>query len=280
LTEAYRKLRNTFRYMLGNLHDFDPEHDAVPPESLTEADAQILLETEELIRNCRRWYGEFAFHKAYRAIYDFAAVNLSAVYFDISKDRLYTGAPRSHARRSAQTAMYRILHATVRLLAPLISFTAEEVWSHMRRPSGAPESVHLALLPEPEELSAGIADAARHRTAEWARLMDVRSVVLKELELRRQEKFIGAPLEARVRITVDGDLHPVLERYSGELAGLFIVSEVLLDRQPGSDLRVSVERAEGIKCERCWKHTRDIGADPRYPTICRSCAGALSELIG
>jgi isoleucyl-tRNA synthetase len=280
LTEAYRKLRNTFRYMLGNLYDFDPASDPVAPERLLEADAQILLETEELVRNCRRWYEEFAFHKVYRAVYDFAAVNLSAVYFDISKDRLYTGSPRSLARRSAQTAMHRILFAMVRLLAPVISFTTEEVWVNMRLPAGAPDTVHLALLPKPEELTEGIATESRTRSADWGSLMEVRGAVLKELEIRRQDKFIGAPLEARVRLTSSGDQYSLLERYRDELPALFIVSEVELERAEGGELGVTVERATGEKCERCWKYTRDVGFDPQFPTVCRACAQAVSDILG
>jgi isoleucyl-tRNA synthetase len=131
LSEAYRKLRNTFRYAIGNLFDFDPATDAVPAPELLEIDQWILVETEDLVRKCRGWYADFAFHKVYRAVYDFATINLSAVYFDILKDRLYTTAPRSKARRSAQTALYRINYALVRLLAPLLSFTTEEVWGYM-----------------------------------------------------------------------------------------------------------------------------------------------------
>ena len=281
LTEAYRKLRNTFRYMLGNLHDFDPASDSVDASRLLAADAQILIEAEELVRNCRGWYAEFAFHKAYRAIYDFAAVNLSAVYFDISKDRLYTAAARSHERRSAQTAMYRILHAMTRLLAPVLSFTTEEVWTHMRASGAGPESVHLTLLPEAEELTAGIGEEARQRTADWMRLMDVRGSVLKELELRRQEKFIGAPLEARVLLRAGGELQSLLQRCSDELAALFIVSEVVVEPASGADepLQVVVQRASGEKCERCWKHTGDVGADARFPTVCRACASAVAEML-
>jgi isoleucyl-tRNA synthetase len=278
LTEAYRKLRNTFRYALGNLADFDPATDTIPADELLEVDQWILVEAEELVRKCRKWYDEFAFHKVYRAVYDFATINLSAVYFDISKDRLYTGAPKSHIRRSAQTALYRINDALVRLLAPVISFTTEEVWSHMKRPAGSPESVHLAHLPEPEELTAGLGPAARGRTANWSRLMPVRDAVLKELEIKRQEKFIGAPLEARVRIAANGDLYPLLAQYAGELPGLFIVSQVDVEEQPGTEIRVSVDRAQGQKCERCWKYTLDVGQDERFPTVCAACARAVSEI--
>src|SRR5205085_10893967 len=138
LSEAYRKLRNTFRYALGNLHDFDPAKDAVAGEKLLELDQWILVRAEELVSRCRIFYSEFAFHKVYRAIYDFATVDLSAVYFDVLKDRLYTGGRRSHGRRSAQTVLYRLQYALVRLCAPILAFTTEEVWKHM----GFEGSVH------------------------------------------------------------------------------------------------------------------------------------------
>ncbi len=278
LSEAYRKLRNTFRYGLGNLHDFDPDRDAVAGAELFGLDQWILLRTEQLVRDCRRWYDEFAFHRVYRAVYDFATIDLSAIYFDVLKDRLYTSAPRSRARRSAQTALYRITHALARLLAPILTFTSEEVWDHLHKSQGAPESVHLALFPEPEELSAGLPDAARRRSGDWERLMTVRDAVLKSLETARQAKQIGAPLEARVRLSANGDLYPLLEQYSGELPALFIVSQVELGRGDG-ELNVEVERAAGVKCERCWKYRQDIGVDTAFPTICGPCAEAVEEIL-
>jgi isoleucyl-tRNA synthetase len=280
LSEAYRKLRNTLRYPLGNLSDFNPATDAVPAGELLEIDQWILVEMEELVRKCRGWYSDFAFHKTYRAVYDFATINLSAVYFDIVKDRLYTTAPRSKARRSAQTALYRINYALVRLLAPLISFTTEEAWGHMRLPAGAPDSVHLALLPEPGELTEGMTAEMRERVPNWSRLMEVRDRVLKELEIKRQEKFIGAPLEARVRIAANGDLYPLLEAYASELPGLFIVSQVQVTNTPQADLGITVERAEGVKCERCWKYTNDVGSDPSFPTVCAPCSDAVKQILG
>ena len=154
LTEAYVKLRNSvFRYALGNLFDFNPETDSVPAHEMPEIDQWILLRAEELVAKCRGWYDEFAFHKVYRAVYDFTTTDLSAIYFDVSKDRLYTAAPRSVLRRSAQTAMHRIIYALVRLLAPLLSFTAEEVWGYFCKPANSPESVHLTVFPEPSELT-------------------------------------------------------------------------------------------------------------------------------
>jgi len=275
LVEAYRKLRNTFRYLLGNLSDFDPARDAVPAAELCELDQWMLLRAEDLVSRCRAWYADLDFHKVYHSVYGFSTVDLSAVYFDILKDRLYTSAAKSRARRGAQTALYRLLDALVRLVAPLMSFTAEEVWTHMNRP----DSVHMAYFPEPSELSAGIGEAARARAANWDRLMEVRDAVLKSLETARNEKLIGAPLEARVRLSANGDLYPLLEEYARELPALFIVSQVEVARGNGPALAIEVQRASGRKCERCWKYTHDVGSDARFPTICAPCAAAVEESL-
>jgi isoleucyl-tRNA synthetase len=267
LTEAYRKLRNTFRYALGNLHEFDPVKDSVPASEMLEIDRWILSKAEEVVRQCRASYGELAFHKVYRAIYDFAASDLSAVYFDVLKDRLYTSGKRSLARRSGQTALYKIHYALTRLIAPLLAFTAEEVWGYTAKPAGAPESVHMALLPEPEELASGLDELTRNA---WEYLMhEVRPVVLKKLEAARQEKLIGTSLEARVILT---DPH-LPSTY--DLPSIFIVSQV--DFKKGDDLDVIVERASGTKCERCWKYVSTVGSNAAYPTVCDSCAAALAE---
>jgi isoleucyl-tRNA synthetase len=281
LADAYRKLRNTFRYALGNLGDFDPERDALDPAAMQEIDQWILFRAEELVRKCRAWYEEYAFHRVYRAAYDFATIDLSAVYFDVLKDRLYTSAPNSPGRRAAQTALYRLNYALVRLLAPLMAFTTDEVWTHMRKPTGEPESVHLTLLPEPGELTAGLGTGMRQRLENWDRLLPVRDQVLKTLEVARQDRFIGTGLEAKVRLNANGDLYPLLERYAEALPALFIVSQVALDKAgPGeSELAVQVERADGAKCERCWKYTTDIGSNSKFPTICGPCADAVTEIL-
>ena len=275
LVDAYRKLRNTFRYALGNISDFDPQKDAVPAAEMLELDQWILLRAEDLVARCRVWYNDFAFHKVYHAVYDFATVDLSALYFDVLKDRLYTAAARSQARRSAQTALYRVAYALVRLVAPVLTFTAEEVWTHL----GQAGSVHLQLFPEPGELTEGLPDAHRKRAANWDRLMEVSEDVLKSLEEARKDKSIGAPLEARVRLTANGNVHPLLRQYASELPGLFIVSQVALDEKPGEKVSVRVERADGAKCERCWKYTTDIGSEPQFPTICAACADAVKEML-
>ena len=268
LIEAYRKLRNTFRYALSNLDDFNPEKDAVPVAEMLEIDRWILARTEDLIRRCRGWYDTLEFHRVYRAIYDFATTDLSTLYFLIVKDRLYTAGASSPARRSGQTALYKVHYALVRLIAPLLAFTADEVWSHTAKPAGSPASVHLALLPEPAELASGLPAA---RLAEWDQLMEVRDVVLKALEEARQNKLIGTSLEARVR----------LQGYNGfeeDLPSVFIVSQVVLE--PGDQLRATIEKADGVKCERCWKYSTAVGQDLEFPTVCDSCSAVLQELPG
>lgn len=280
LTEAYRKLRNTFRYALGNLHDFDPATDAVPAAELPEIDQWILRRTAKLVDECRAHYERFAFHRVYQAAYGFAVTDLSSVYFDILKDRLYASAPGWPGRRAAQTALHRINNALVRLLAPLLAFTAEEVWSHMKHAAGAPASVHLAQFPTSAELLDGLEGTGGELTANWDRLLEVRDQVLKSLETARNEKLIGAPLEACVRLEAGPALWPLLESYLAELPSISIVSEVdLRPAAEGVELAVTVERTTGQKCDRCWKYTHDRGSDARYPGICARCAAAVREIL-
>jgi isoleucyl-tRNA synthetase len=279
LSDAYRKIRNTFRYALGNLDGFDPGADSVAAQDLDELDQWILFRAEDLVRRCRAHYEEFAFHKVYQAIYGFATTDLSAIYFDVLKDRLYTTAPKSYARRSAQTALSRLNFALVRLLAPILSFTCDEVWRYTKLPAGCGPSVHLDLFPEPEELTSGLSGDHRKRAADWDVLMPVRDQVLKALEDARQEKVIGAPLEASVSLEAGSELYPLLERYAEQLPGLFIVSQVDLKNGAASPLVVRVDRARGDKCERCWKYKLDIGADASFPSVCASCAAAVREIL-
>jgi isoleucyl-tRNA synthetase len=279
LSEAYRKLRNTFKYALGNLNDFDPLTDVVAAEKLWEIDRWILAKAEDLVRKCRSWYDQLAFHKVYRAVYDFAVTDLSAVYFDILKDRLYTTAPKSAARRSAQTAIYRLHFALVRLLAPLLSFTCDEVWRHTKRSPESPDSVHLAYFPAPEDLTADLGAFDDQKITKWDKLMEVRATVLKALDNAREEKLIGSSLEAAVTLEASGDLHQLLSDYQPQLPAIFIVSQVELKDAGGDAVDVRVERARGDKCERCWKYTLDVGQDPEFPTICKACAAAIRESL-
>jgi isoleucyl-tRNA synthetase len=277
LSEAYRKLRNTFRYLLGNTGDFNFAADAVPGERLLAIDVWILLRAEELVRKCRDWYAEYAFHKVYRALYDFAVTDLSAVYFDILKDRMYTAGPTSPERRSGQTALYRLNLALARLLAPILSFTCEEVWMHTKHRAGAAASVHVDIFPDPGELSDGIGSEQRQQASQWEDLIPVREQVLKALDTAREDKVIGASLEAAVKLTAGGEMFERLRKFEGDLPALFIVSQATVERGNGEALEIRIERARGDKCERCWKYTADVGSDPDFPTVCAPCARILRD---
>jgi isoleucyl-tRNA synthetase len=286
LAEAYRKLRNTFRFALSNLADFDPARDAVPYGELEELDRWMVSRTATLVRNCREWYEKFEFHRVFHALHDFAVVDLSAFYFDILKDRLYTFAARNPARRSAQTAIYAIAATLVRLAAPILPFTAEEVWKYLPHVPGDPESVHIARFPDEAALHTGLAAMQAER---WTLLVRVRGEVLKVLEAARNAKVISSALEARVVLGADGDLAGLLEEYAGCLPALFIVSQVELSRPQGGaamrseavpGLEVSVRRADGAKCERCWNYSTRVGENSDYPTVCERCTAALAEIAG
>ncbi len=275
LSEAYRKLRNTFKYLLGTTAaGFEP----VAGDQLAPADVWILVRGEEITRKCLSWYQEYAFHKVYRAIYDFATVDLSSIYIDVSKDRLYTGAPRGVSRRAAQTALHRLNSALVRLLAPILSFTCEEVWRYMQHAESEP-SVHLALFPEPSFLTADLRTEQREIAVDFDRLVPVRDLVLKALDTAREDRVIGSSLEAAVSLDAGPDISPLLEKYAGDLPGWFIVSQVELSRGSDPGLRVKIDRARGDKCERCWKYTTDVGADSRFPTVCAACASVLPDFL-
>ncbi len=279
LSEAYRKLRNTFRWILGNLGKFDPVEDSLPGDELSGIDAWILLRAEKLVERCVDWYKDYGFHKVYRAVYDFAITDLSAIYFDVSKDRLYTAGPSSRARRSAQTALHRLNLALVRLLAPILSFTCEEVWRYTVAGSSSPESVHLAYFPEAGELTEGLTTMQRGQAADWDLLVPVRDRVLKALDGAREEKVIGSSLEAAVSLGAGGDLYDLLEIHAADLPAWFIVSQVDLERTGSDELQLRVERARGDKCERCWKYTTDVGSDPTFSTVCAACASVLPEFF-
>ncbi len=216
LAEAYRKIRNTFRFALSNLYDFDPARDSVADADLLEMDAWMLRRTGALARECREWYDNFEFHRVYHALHDFCTVDLSSFYFDVLKDRLYTFAPKSRGRRSAQTAVYRIASTLLRLIAPITVFTAEEVWKHLPRAASEPVSVHMATFPVAAELERVLDDA---RAKNWDRLLQVREEVLKALEPVRAAKTITSGLEARVTLVANADLAALLRKYARVFAG-------------------------------------------------------------
>ncbi len=270
LVDAYRKLRNTARFALGNLFDFDPEGDSVAYEDMWEIDRWALAATEELARKVMEGYKRFEYTTVYHALYNFATVTLSAIYFDILKDRLYIYAPGSRGRRSAQTALCRIVDTLARLLAPVLAFTADEIWENI--PGARETSVHIAEFPKLEERASD-----KELLALWARLIEVRSTVQKSLEDKRNEKVIGASLEAKVILRASGETYDLLERYADRLPSLFIVSQVELERAESDTIEIAVERAAGTKCERCWNYSDTVGKDPRYPTLDERCIRQIEE---
>jgi len=280
--ENYKKLRNTLRFLLGNIHDFDPSNDAVAWSAMQPLDQYILARTAELDAKIRTAYDGFEFHRAYHALNEYVNSDLSALYLDVVKDRLYTLAPNAPARRSAQTALWRIAEAITRLIAPILSFTADEVWKLLPTVASREESVHLALFPDLAEIVPG---AIASIEADWERLHAIRAQVLLQLEALRLNKSIGKSLDAAVvAIVEEGSTDGILlTQYEPALAEFFNVSQVTVQSlgasQNQAGLMLEVRTAEGTKCARCWRTLTDIGSDDRWPSVCTRCADAL-EAIG
>ena len=280
----YVDLRNRFKNILQNLFDFDPASHALKFENLLPLDQYMLLLTAELNQQVREWYDRFEFHRIYHRVNEFCAVDLSNMYFAAIKDRLYTAVPGSRARRSAQTALWRIGEALVRLVAPIMSFTADEIWSALPKVAGRPESVHLAYFPKAEEIAGGSIDPAAAQTlqADFEALLAVRDEALKALEIARQEKLIGRSEEAVVTVHAPASLYSVVDRYRNDLRFLLIVSGVDVQHASSGNgntpLHVEVSKAPGGKCERCWNQSVHVGESERYPTVCERCLAALEEI--
>jgi isoleucyl-tRNA synthetase len=276
--EAYRKIRNTLRYLVANLYDFDPAVDRVPHDRLEEIDRYILGRYGTLGRRIVKAYAEYDYATVFQGLNAFATVDLSAFYADVSKDRLYTFSARSPHRRSAQTAMYVMAEGLARLMAPILPFTADELWRVV--PGAREESVHIALFPADAELVPLADDELLER---WTRLLAIREEVLAEIEPLRKNKQIGSSLQAKVVLSATLAELALLERYAKELPMLFIVSEVELRPAP-TDVeaheealpRVTIERAGGVKCERCWRYVNQVSSDPAWAGLCERCQDALS----
>jgi isoleucyl-tRNA synthetase len=291
--ELYRKLRNTFRFLLGNLHGFDPAHH-VAESDLLPLDRYMLARTRDLAEKILGWYEAFEFHRVYQAVNEFAIVDLSSFYLDVLKDRMYTFAPTSVARRSAQTVLWQITEALVRLVAPILSFTADEVWDYLPKVESRKASVHLALFPKPEEIysenPAGLMD-------NWKLLFAIRGGVLSALEELRQNKVIGKSLEADVELYAEGTTYEYLRESGVFLEELFNVSQVRVikdfqkarssARVPNAqqigfeniaDLRAFVMPASGHKCARCWNFMPEVSNYGIWPNVCTRCHAALKEM--
>jgi isoleucyl-tRNA synthetase len=301
LADNYRKLRNTFRFLLGNLSGFEPVRDAVPDAELLPLDRYMLARTRELVENVcgsagtvgansdtpeattakRGWYEAFQFHRVYHAVNEFCIVDLSAFYLDVLKDRLYTFAPASLERRSAQTVLWRIAEALVRIVAPILAFTADEVWQYLPPIEGRPTSVHLAEFPTPDDL--GPVD--ENLTRDWRELLLIRDEVLAKLEEKRKDKTIGKALEARVEIRSQGLILQALRRYQSSLKEVFNVAQAILvySGDQSTATTAAVFPATGQKCNRCWnyysdsseQHVRTFGS---WENVCGRCADALTQM--
>lgn len=270
-SEVYRKIRNTARYILGNISDFDVNHQ-VAYEDLEELDKWALTRLNKLIRECTNSFDEYEFHIAYRAINNFCVSDMSNFYLDIIKDRLYTYKTDSVKRRSAQTVMYEILSALVRILAPMTCFTAEEIWDFMPHKDGEKlESVMLTTWPEinPEYDNEEL-------TKKWDKIITLKEDVAKELELARAEKVIGHSLNAKVTIVVDTEKYKFLKPMEELLTTILIVSKAIVEENTeAKDITIKVEQADGEKCERCWMYSETVGEDTDHPSICHRCSENL-----
>jgi len=286
--EIYRKLRNTFRFLLGNLHGFDPARDSIAFNDLLPLDQYMLARTSELTEKVRNWYSAFEFHRVYHAVNEFAIVDLSSFYLDVLKDRMYTFAPTSTARRSAQTVLWTITEALVRLVAPILTFTSDEVWEHLPTVAGREPSVHLAQFPEPAEIYPG--GNPVDRTAlidEWKQIFAAREEALRQLEEERQAKRIGKALEAEVELAASGELLALLMKHAEGLKEILNVSRVRVvnaadgdvdGNADGAVLHVKVLPASGIKCSRCWNFMTDTSDYGAWQSVCGRCRAALMEM--
>ena len=277
VAENYRKLRNTFRFLLGNLNGFTPETDAVAFDDLLPLDRYLLERTRELTERVRGWYETFEFHRIYHAVIEFCVVDLSALYLDALKDRMYTLAPTSRARRSAQTVIYTIVHALVRLVAPILSFTSDEVWPHLPADDKRPASVHLAEFPTSEEIAP---KASAQFVEHWQSLLALRDEALRVLEAERKAGKIGKGLDARVRLSLSGPWYQAAKPYEASLEELLNVSQVeLVENSSAEENQIAAEPARGEKCNRCWRYYESgVGEFGSWQKVCSRCQNALTEM--
>ena len=281
LSESYRKIRNTCRFLLGNLHDFDPGH-GEPYHHLSEIDCWALHKLYHLTAKVLKAYASFEFHTIYHLLHNFCVTDMSAIYLDILKDRLYCSFPDSTPRRASQTAFYCILTTLVKLIAPILPFTAEELWRYLPPERGREESVHLARFPRLDP-----AYANEQLYEKWQRLFQLRTMVLKVLEEKRAEKVIGNSLQAEVTLEAPDPLVHFLEGSRELLEDLFIVSKVTLVKRPRETephldaalerLCITVSKTTAGKCERCWKYSESVGHDRDCSTLCHRCAQVIRQ---
>ncbi|MDO5123749.1 MAG: isoleucine--tRNA ligase [Eubacteriales bacterium] len=272
LSEAYRKIRNTARYILGNISDFEPDKDSVAIDELLPIDKWAINKLNELIAKVKNGYDTYEFHQVYHAIHNFCVVDMSNFYLDVLKDRLYTEKSDSKSRRAAQTTIYIILDAMTRMLAPILVYTADEIWRFMPHDKNA-DCGNVVYNDMPEKISLNLSD---NFIANWDKIHELRDMVKKEIECAVKEKTIKASLEASITLSAKGEEYDFINSVIDELSAAFIVSQVKLDSETDGELKVTVEKAQGEKCERCWAYSDTVGTCAEHPTLCSRCA----EVIG
>jgi len=283
-SEAYRKIRNTCRFILGNIYDFDPDKDSISYDNLTELDKWALMKMDKLIRKVSKAYVDYEFHVVFHAVHNFCTVDLSNIYFDVLKDKLYCNEPNDRERKAAQTVLYQLINTLVALLSPILAFTSEEIWGYIKK-EGQPDSVQLLKWPEANDLY--VNDSLEVR---MDKILELREVVTKALEEARVKKVIGHSLGAQINIYANQEWLSLLEN-TDQLAKILIVSQVNLAGEEKCDsdaialegvsgLWVKVQAAEGEKCERCWIIDLSVGKDQAHPTLCGRCAGVVTKLEG
>ncbi|MDO9527938.1 MAG: isoleucine--tRNA ligase [Syntrophales bacterium] len=280
LVDAYRRIRNTSRYILGNLYDFHCKKDMVPYDEMEGIDRWALHRLTEVIQRVTKAYDNYQFHIVYYTLYNFCTVDLSSLYLDVLKDRLYTSRPASKARRSAQSAMYLMLDSMIRLMAPILTFTVEEVWASLPNYDGKEESIYLTQFPE-----VNLEYLDDNLNEKWKALISLRSEVSKAIEIARQKKVVGHSLDVCVEMFAPEKLRKFLVECREEITTLLIVSQVnIIDRDEIKDpyrsdefdgLKIGVSKASGEKCERCWIYSETVGVDGNHPVICEKCLGNL-----
>jgi isoleucyl-tRNA synthetase len=270
LSESYRKIRNTARFLLGNISDFDPNKDSVSYDQMEELDKWALMKLNQLVGKIEAAYSEYEFHTMIHSIHNFCVVDMSNFYLDVTKDRMYASKPDDKSRRAGQTAMYIILDTLTRLLAPVLAFTADEIWQYIpHSESDNSESIMLndwpAVKPEydNDELE-----------TKWDGILEVRDDVLKALEEARNKKLIGQSLQAKAVLKTKGELKVFLSKNIDILPTVFITSQVEIT-DGSSELEVEIVPADGEKCERCWIYSETVGGSHEHPTLCERCASTL-----
>ena len=271
LSESYRKIRNTARYILGNLSDFDPSKDMVSVDELYPIDKWAIVKLNELIAKTKNAYDTYEFHQVYHSVHNFCVVDMSNFYLDVLKDRLYTEKADSKSRRAAQTAIYIIVDAMTRMISPILAYTSDEIWKYM--PHTAENNTENVVFNDmPQEIAISVEDGFM---VKWDRIHELRDTVKKSLEAFIKDKTIKSSLEATVTLSANGEALEFLNSVKDELAAAFIVSAVIVNESDNAEIQVAVEKANGGKCERCWSISETVGTNDEHPTLCSRCCEIL-----